>query len=213
MAGSNRKIFGLADCVLKHRGHSLCCQNLEMKHSASLILVWRIAEFEARQTNASTIEPNHLLLGLCKVVDLDLPAFVDKAAPDRDEVLEELLREVRRLRGVYLAAGLDAKTFRRKLRRVSGERRFALDDSERMRRSTASKQIFSQAEHFAQLVSHAVYPIHLLYSILHVDDGHRDDLLAELKVEKKCLVAYSKREILGKQIRSTFQSAKKTRWN
>ena len=81
-----------------------------MKHSASLILVWRVAEFEARHAKASTIEPTHLLLGLCKVVDLDLPEFVAKDAPDRDEVLEELLREVRRLRTVFRAAGLDAKT-------------------------------------------------------------------------------------------------------
>jgi len=79
----------------------------------SLILVWRVAEFEARHAKASTIEPNHLLLGLCKVVDLDLPEFVTKDAPDRDEVLEELLREVRRLRTVFRAAGLDTKTFRR----------------------------------------------------------------------------------------------------
>jgi len=60
------------------------------------------------------------------VVDLDLPEFVTKDAPDRDEVLEELLREVRRLRTVFRAAGLDAKTFRRKLRRVSAERRLRL---------------------------------------------------------------------------------------
>ena len=45
-------------------------------HSNSLILVWRVAEFEARHSKASTIEPTHLMLGLCKVVDLDLPEFV-----------------------------------------------------------------------------------------------------------------------------------------
>jgi hypothetical protein len=33
-------------------------------HSDSLILVWRVAEFEARHSKASTIEPTHLLLGL-----------------------------------------------------------------------------------------------------------------------------------------------------
>jgi hypothetical protein len=137
-----------------------------MKHSPSLILVWRVAEFEARHAKASTIEPTHLLLGLCKVVDLDLPEFVAKDAPDRDEVLEELLREVRKLRTVFRAAGLDAKTFRRKLRRASPERRFALDDSERLRRSSAAKQIFADAEHFAQLGSSAVYPVHLLYATL-----------------------------------------------
>jgi ATP-dependent Clp protease ATP-binding subunit ClpA len=185
-----------------------------MKHSPSLILVWRVAEFEARHAKASTIEPNHLLLGLCKVVDLDLPEFVTKDTPDRDEVLEELLREVRRLRTVYRAAGLDAKTFRRKLRRASPERRFALDDSERLRRSSAAKQVFADAEHFAQLGSSVVYPVHLLYATLLADDEHRDAKLAELNVEKKRLLTVSKREVLGKQIGSASPSAKaRTRWN
>src|ERR1017187_790662 len=114
--------------AFQHRGHRLCVQTIEMKHSPSLILVWRVAEFEARHAKASTIEPNHLLLGLCKVVDLDMPEFVTKDATDRDEVLEELLREVRRLRTVFRAAGLDAKTFRRKLRRFSRERRFRSEE-------------------------------------------------------------------------------------
>ena len=97
-------------------GALACCFYFEMKsqHSNSLILVWRVAEFEARHCRKRpTIEPTHLLLGLCKVVDLDLPEFVSKDAPDRNEVLEELLREVRKLRTVFRAAGLDAKTFRR----------------------------------------------------------------------------------------------------
>ena len=183
-------------------------------HSSSLILVWRIAEFEERHSKASTIEPIHLLLGLCKVVDLDLPEFVAKDAPDRDEVLEELLREVRKLRTVFRAAGLDAKTFRRKLRRASPERRFALDDSERLRRSSAVKQIFADAEHFAQLGSSVVYPVHLLYATLLADDEHRDATLAELNIEKKRLLTVSKREVLGRQIGSTSPSAKaRTRWN
>jgi ATP-dependent Clp protease ATP-binding subunit ClpA len=185
-----------------------------MKHSASLILVWRVAEFEARHAKASTIEPNHLLLGLCKVVDLDLPEFVAKDDPDRDEVLEELLREVRRLRTVFRAAGLNAKTFRRKLRRFSPERRFALDDSERLRRSSAAKQVFAEAEHFAQLGSSAVYPVHLLYAGLLADDEHRDATLAEMNVEKKHLLTVSKREVLGRQMGSASPSAKaRTRWN
>src|SRR5438132_12031177 len=104
------------------------------RHSASLILVWRVAEFEARNLNASTIEPTHLLLGLCKVVDLDLPELVAKDSPDRDEVLEELLREVRKLRTIFRDAGVDAKAFRRRLRRASRESRCSVNASEPLRR-------------------------------------------------------------------------------
>jgi len=185
-----------------------------MKHSASLIFVWRVAEFEARHANASTIEPTHLLLGLCKVVDLDLPEFVAKDAPDRNEVLEELLREVRKLRTVFRAAGLDAKTLRRKLRRTSPERRFALDDSEPLRRSSAAKLVFADAEHFAQLGTSTVYPVHLFYATLLADDKHRDAILAELNIGKKDLITISKRAVLQPQLGSTSPSKKaRSRWN
>jgi ATP-dependent Clp protease ATP-binding subunit ClpA len=187
---------------------------MSITHSSSLVLVWRVAEFEARHAKASTIEPSHLLLGLCKIVDLDLPELVSKNAPDRDEVLEELLREVRRLRTIFRAAGLDAKMFRRKLRRSSPERRFALDDSERLRRSSATKQVFADAEHFAQLGSSAVYPVHLLYATLLAEDKHRDATLTEVNVEKKRLLTVSKREVLTTQLGSASSSKReRTRWN
>ena len=187
---------------------------MKSRHSSSLILIWRVAEFEARHLNASTIEPTHLLLGLCKVVDLDLPELVSKDSPDRDEVLEELLREVRKLRTVFRAAGLDAKTFRRRLRRTSPERRFSLTESERLRRSSAAKQVFADAEHFAQLGSVTVYPTHLLYATLLAEDKHRDATLAELEIEKKRLMSVAKREVVMPQLGLASASKKaRTRWN
>lgn len=183
-------------------------------HSHSLILVWRVAELEARHSKASAIEPTHLLLGLCKVVDLDLPELVSKDTPDRDEVLEELLREVRKLRTIFRAAGLDAKTFRRRLRRASPERRFAWDDSERLRRSSAAKRVFADAGHFAQLGGSAVYPVHLLYATLLAEDEHRDATLVEADTDKKRLLNVAKREVLTPQLSSASASKKaRTRWN
>ncbi len=187
---------------------------MESRHSNSLVLVWRIAEYEARNQNATTIEPMHLLLGLCKIVDLDLPELVSKNLPDRDEVLEELLREVRKLRTVFRAAGLDAKMFRRKLRRNSPERRFALDDSERLHRSSAAKQVFANAEHFAQPGGSAVYPVHLLYATLLAKDDHRDTTLDEINLDKKHLLTIVKREILTRQLGSSSSSKReRIRWN
>ena len=187
---------------------------MNSQHSISLIFVWHVADAEARHLKASAIEPLHLLLGLCKVVDLDLPLFVSKDSPDRDAVLEELLREIRRLRAVFHSVGLDAKTFRRKLRRVSEDRRFGFEESKRLRRSAASKRIFTEAESFAQIGSCAVYPVHLLYAGLLAGDEHRDATLAELNIEKKRLLTVSKREVFGKQMDSASPSAKaRTRWN
>lgn len=187
---------------------------MKSRHSTSLLVVWRVAETEARHLKATTIEPMHLLLGLCKVVDLDLPEIISKNAPDRDEILEELLREVRKLRTVFRVAGVDAKTVRRRLRRNSPERRFGLAESDRLRRSSAAKQIFADAEHFAQVSNGAVYPVHLLYATLLVEDKHRDTTLGELKIDKKRLLSVAKREVLTFKVGPVSETnAARARWN
>lgn len=169
---------------------------MKTRHSESLVLIWRVAEFEARQLKALTLEPTHLFLGLCKSIDLDLPALVPKDSPERDDILEELLREVRRLRNVFKAAGLDARKFRRQLRTKSGGNRFSPAESERLRRSSAAKQVFADAEHFAAIADCTVYPAHLLYAVLLADDEKRDALMAELDIDKKRLQQVAKREVL-----------------
>jgi hypothetical protein len=179
-----------------------------------LILVWRVAELEARHSNASTIEPTHLLIALCKAVDLDLPQMVSNDSPDRDEILEELLREVRRVRTIFRVAGVDAKALRRCLRHASPERRFSLAGSRRLRRSSAAKEIFADAEHFAQLANCAVYPAHLLYAALLAEDHDRDVILGKLNIAKKRLLNVAKRDALAAQ--AGFASAsqeERTRWN
>jgi len=187
---------------------------MKPRHSNSLLLVWRIAEFEARHLNASIIAPTHLLLGLCKVVDVDLPDIVSKDAADRNEVLEELLREVRKLRTVFRVAGVNAKTLRRRLRSASAERRFSLDESERLHRSSTAKQIFADAEHFAQVGNGAVYPAHLLYATLLAEDKHRDATLTELKIDKKRLLSVAKRDVLTFQVGPVSETRRaRARWN
>lgn len=138
---------------------------------------------------------------------------MSKESPDRDEVLEELLREVRKLRNVFHAAGLDAKIFRRHLRRASPERRFSLDESERLRRSPAAKRVFADAEHLAQFGSGTVYPAHLLYAILLVEDEHRDNTLAELDIKKKRLLSIAKREIVTPRVGSSASTGARTGLN
>src|ERR1017187_8155172 len=74
---------------VRHRNPPLRPPLTEMKprHSTSLLLVWRVADLEARNLKAPFLDHSHLLLGLCKIVDLDLPALVSKDTPDRDAVL------------------------------------------------------------------------------------------------------------------------------
>src|SRR5206468_10952386 len=105
-----------------------------------------------------------------KVVHLDLSELVSKNAPDRDAVLEESLREVRKLRTVFRTAGVDTKLLRRSLRKAAPERRFELNESDRIRRNPAAKRVFANAEHFAQFSGGIVYPVHLLYAALLAED-------------------------------------------
>jgi hypothetical protein len=187
---------------------------MKPRHSASLLLVRKVVELEARRLNASKIDVTHLLIGLCKVVDLDLPELVSKKAPDRNEILEESLREVRKLRTVFRVAGVDARALRRSLRCTPQGGRFSLDDSERLRRSSVAKIVFTDAEHFAQLGNCAVYPIHLLYATLLAPDDHRDAILIELDIDQNRFLSVSKRDALAAQVGLASSSQKeRTRWN
>ena len=169
---------------------------MKIRHSESLILIWRLAGLEARNLNAANIEPNHLILGLCKSVDVDLLALLKKDAPDRDEVLEELLREIRRLRTVFHAAGLDACAFRRALRAKHGCKLVSPSVAAQLRRSADTKRIFADAEHFAELDSSDVFPVHLLYAATISPDELRDNLLDQMGVELKRLQTVAKREVV-----------------
>lgn len=172
-----------------------------------------MADFEARQLNASTIDPSHLLLALCKIVHLDLPALVSKELPDRDERLEESLRECRRLKNVFRAAGLDPKSFRRLLRSKSGGGRFSATGSEPLRRSKAAKQVFADAEHLAAICDCVVYPVHLLYSVLLHADPTFDEVLGALSIEKKRLQEVARREVVPHPVPPPSGAKTKTKWN
>lgn len=179
---------------------------MRAKHSESLIVVWRIAEFEAKQLRASAIEPVHLLIGLCKIVDVDLPELISKNTLDRDEILEESLRETRRLRTVFRVAGVNAKILRRNLRRIFVREQSDVRNPKPLRRSSASKEIFGDAEHFAEGTNQVVYPVHLLYAILFSDDKDRDAVFADLDINKKRLLNVAKREVFAFQMQAISPS-------
>jgi hypothetical protein len=183
-------------------------------HSSSLALVWLVAQFEARHLKVSTLTPTHLLQGLCKIVDLDLPELISKSAPDRDAVLEESLREVRKLRTVFRTAEVDAKQLRRTLRKPNPEHGLDPGDPNRIRRNPAAKRIFANSEQIALLGGGVVYPIHLLYATLLAEDEHRDATLAKLEFDGNRFLSVAKRQALLPAIREINCSKEaRTRWN
>jgi len=187
---------------------------MKPSYSISLILVWKVADAEARHLKASNLEPLHLLLGLCKVVDLDLPSIVPKESLDRDVVLEELLREVRKLRTVFRNAKVDAKVLRRRLRGVAMKDRLSLGESGHLRRNPAAREVFAEAEQYSQMGGDTVYPVHLLYASLTNADADRDALFEELSIDKHVLIDTVKAEVFSRVGKSpSIKSNSRTRWN
>jgi hypothetical protein len=169
---------------------------MKARHSDSLIFIWRLAELEAKHLNSPTIDPLHLLLGLCKSVDVDLPSIFAEHSPNRDEILEEAFREVRRLRTVFQTAGLDARAFRRALRRKAGGHRSSPSEPQRLRRSKEAKEVFADAEHFAEIANCMVFPVHLFYSVLLNTDEMHTDLMVRLGCNPERVKKVAKREAM-----------------
>lgn len=136
------------------------------QHSQSLLLVWRVAEVEARHANSKEIEPAHFFIAICKVVDLDLPALFPEATTQRDAVLEECLHEVGRLRRVFEFAHIEAANLRRRLRSECKHKNDTTLGDEFLHRSNASRAVFADAEAFADFATVPVFPIHLAYALL-----------------------------------------------
>ncbi len=151
---------------------------MKPRHSNSLLFVWQVADLEAKRLQAAFLEPGHLLLGLCKCVDIDVLASIPSSAPQREALLEELLREFRRLRESFASAGFDAMRFRRHYRTVLPEGSAGLNlNSGNLHRTDSAKDVFNGAEKIAEIAGTAVYPIHVLYSLMVERDEARDEAM------------------------------------
>lgn len=187
---------------------------MKPRHSTSLLLVWRVAELEARHLKAAFLEPSHLLLGLCKMVDIDLTTLIPKETPHRDAVLEELLREARKLREVFGKAEFDARRFRRRFRQVLTTGSSVMAAKGRLHRTDDAKDTFADAERMACLGDGAVFPVHLLHALLVTKDPPRDEVLKELGTDKTRLREAARRGVIVPRDRAAASTSKdKTRWN
>jgi hypothetical protein len=152
---------------------------MSARHSNSLLFAWQVADLEAKRLHAAFLEPGHLVLGLCKCVDIDVIASFGSSVPNREALLEELLREFRRLRETFVRAGFDAMRFRRYYRTILPEGSAgSTPPVVRLHRNDAAKDAFAAAERVAGVSDGVVYPIHLLYSLLAESDPQREKAIA-----------------------------------
>ena len=166
------------------------------QHSQSLLLVWRVADFEARQANSKEIEPVHFLIALCKIVDLDLPALFSKSTSGRDAILEECLHEAGRLRRVFEMTGIDPARFRRRLRSKCKPQDRVTVGEQFLHRTHAARAVFADTEAFADFASSAAFPIHLLYSLLIAPGLNTEEILRQCAIDELRLKQVTKDEML-----------------
>jgi hypothetical protein len=159
---------------------------MKAPRSISLLVVWRLAELEAKHLGATQLEPAHFLIGLAKAVDVDWIEVVDKEDEDREAVVEELLREMRKLREELEGAGLNPKRLRRRLRKAIGLGQ-PKKEVTRLRRSKEARLGFNGAEKLAELAGTPVYPRHLLRAVGAAADARLLGLLHAAGMDVTCL--------------------------
>jgi hypothetical protein len=130
-----------------------------IRHSDSLLLVWKVSDFEARNLSASLIEPQHLFLGLLKSVDINLRVISELLEIDTQK-LAEVARDLADVRTTFEKCQIDTTRVRRKLRQIETEHSHKEISKKKLRRSSESREIFRIAE--ALVGDGRVKPIHLL---------------------------------------------------
>jgi ATP-dependent Clp protease ATP-binding subunit ClpA len=150
-----------------------------IRHSKSLILVWQLAELEALNLKQDTIKPAHFLLGILKVVDIDLFKILEKQV---EEVADEIRYDIVDLKSCLGEFVLDTTYTRRFLRGILPEG-CAEPTPGGLRRAKSTRVVFGAAETLALKTSSPVLPIHLLLALLEAEDAHIKTALEKVQVD------------------------------
>ena len=136
-----------------------------IRHTDSLIFVWKIAEIEAKHLGSREIEPEHLFLGLLKSVDVDVSKVLSRT---NRSSLKQIECDVNLLRALFDEFLVDTTFMRRRLRkRITPQNPGTGTPSKRLRRSPKSRALFSRAEAVSENASDGnVLLVHLMASIL-----------------------------------------------
>lgn len=155
-----------------------------VSYSPSTILAWNIAAIEAKTGNASELEPAHLLLGVCKLCDLDgesLPIEINEA---ETELVQEIQADIADLKQLFERGKLNPTNFRRRLRVLvtKADSGRALDDV--MHRSPESRCVFLRAEEIAAQMpgNNVLRPLHLLQALLEIPNPSWSLLLSYMGI-------------------------------
>lgn len=154
-------------------------------YSPSIILVWNIAALEAKTGKASVIAPAHLLLGVCKLCELDPERYCPRPIRRDRSQRQEFESDIETLRQWFASWGLDLTRFRRRLRSLIASGDTQSNTSGIMHRSALSRRVFERAEEISSLQTAdkpVLRPYHLLQALLELPASPWEALLEEMGV-------------------------------
>ncbi|MGC9502509.1 ATP-dependent Clp protease ATP-binding subunit [Baaleninema sp.] len=154
-------------------------------YAPSTVLAWNIAAIEAKSGHASEISPAHLLLGLCKLCDLDLERFCPRQIRNNPLQKREFKSDIQVLQQWFDSWGLDRTQFRRQLRSQIARPTPVRVHQGIMHRDRAAREVFGRAEEISTLQSidePTVRPYHLLQALFELPNAPWENLLAELGI-------------------------------
>jgi len=167
-------------------------------YSSGTNIVWRIAAVEAQNLRHQEIDPVDLMLGILKLVDVEIGKI---AGRKKDDSIGDINSEVNEIKSIFLESGLVAVKTRRRLRRESVHQLQNTDyKSGVIHRSPRLKDVFRRAETFLSSTEKIIKPIHLLAALLDKKESEFKRLLMLVNFPVSSLEAN-----LGKKLTSNSE--------
>lgn len=179
-------------------------------YSPSTILAWNIAAIEAKTGNATELEPAHLLLGICKLCDLDGESLPIEVNEGEKELVQEIQADIITLKQLFERGKLNPTDFRRRLRAIVCKPDSGKNINEVIHRSTDSRCVFLRAEEIAaqMLGNEVIRPLHLLQALLEIPKPNWSLLLAYMGVQDPLALIFGAQ--VEEQLSASPQPKKRT---
>lgn len=163
-----------------------------MKLSPGAQLCLAISVMEAQLTDSIYLEPEHFLLALLKLEDVEEDQIQDMPS----SVLKQALKEAREIAGFWEAQGISAKQARRRLRYLVKQSQ-AESGAFSGHRSPRGKKFFAQAERYSRTQDQdELTPGIFLVCALEMESPPVADLFREMGVNRQKLLKQARAQFL-----------------
>lgn len=161
-----------------------------INYSPAVILIWQIAAAEAKKSNATEIQPAHLLIGLCKFCDFNWEVFFKDLKNQDPKQRPDFENDRQSLQQRFEQSRLDPKLFRRRLRKRVAQPAPEQEIGETMSRSQASREVFQRAEEIAQTEARESRSYHLLQALLELPQPLWEEILVEMGINNPLVLMF-----------------------